>query len=143
MKGRKSVPEWLAASNDILRVVGEASPNDQLRVFQQQLRLLPAEISPMVEHFVSLAVVFKSNEMGSQMAAKKHFHLSLISCFTFVFALILVGGGIYIVMIAGPSAASKINILGATVETSSVGVACFGLAAIMFIFTIRSVVAKM
>ncbi|BCH55074.1 hypothetical protein RvVAR031_26840 [Agrobacterium vitis] len=96
----------------------------------------------MVEHFVSLTVIFSSKESENKVAMNKNFHLSLISGFTLIITLVLVVGGVYLVSFAGDRAIAKIDMFGAALETNSVGVACFGLAAFTFYLTIRSIVSK-
>jgi maltodextrin utilization protein YvdJ len=135
--------EWRRVSDKIIAIVLAAPLSDRLRVFKEQLALLPESSRRMVEHFVSLAVLFNSSETDLKVAMNKNFHLSLVSVLTFVTAIILVGGGLYLVSMSGDDAMSKIKIFSAAVETSSVGVACFALAALMFLFIIRSIVAKM
>ncbi len=135
--------DWRKVSDQIINVVGSAPPAERLRVFKEQLALLPDDSRRMVEHFVSLTMIFSSQDTQSEVVMSKHFHLSVVSGLTFVVALVLIGGGIYLVSMAGDDATSKIDMFGAAVETNSVGVACFALSAFMFLLTIRSVTSKM
>ncbi|MGV1790751.1 hypothetical protein [Rhizobium sp. A37_96] len=135
--------EWRRLSDQIIATVSAAPAADQLRIFKEQLALLPEQPRKMVEHFVLLAITFKAHDNDPKVAMSKHFHLSVVSTFTLVVTLVLIGGGLYLVSLSGDDGVSKIDILGAAVETNSVGVACFALAALTFLFTIRSVVSKM
>lgn len=135
--------EWRRLSDDIIAAVSAAPTSDQLMVFKEKIALLPEPPRKMVEHFVLLAVTFKGYDTDSKATMSKHFHLSVVSTFTLIVTLVLIAGGLYLVTISGDDGASKINILGAAVETDSVGVACFALAALTFLFTIRSVLSKM
>lgn len=138
-----SEDEWRQISDRIIAAVSAAPPSDQLKIFKQQLSLLPADKRVMVEHFVSLTIIFSGHEADIRVKMSKNNHLSFAGIITFIAFLILVVGGIYLVSIADDDAMSKINIMGAAVETSSVGVACFALAALLFIFTMRSVIQKL
>ena len=135
--------EWRRMSDEIIAAVSAAPASDQLRVFKEKLALLPEKPRKMVEHFVLLAVTFKAHDTGPQVTMSKHFHLSVVSAFTMIITLVLIAGGLYLVSISGDDGVSKINIFSAAVETDSIGVACFALAALTFLFTIRSVVSKM
>ena len=134
--------EWRQLSDQIIAAVSAAPASEQLRIFKKNLALLPDPPRRMVEHFVLLAVTFKAHDESSRVVMNKNFHLSIFGVFTLIFTLVLVAGGLYLVSLSGDAGVSKINILGASVETDSIGVACFALAALTFLFTIRSVVSK-
>lgn len=135
--------EWRRLSDEIIAAVSNAPASEQLRVFKEKLALLPEKPRKMVEHFVLLAITFKEHDNNQKVTMSKYFHLSIASTFTLIVTLVLIAGGLYLVSISGDDGVSKINIFGAAVETDNVGVACFALAALTFLFTIKSIVSKM
>ncbi|WP_454702861.1 hypothetical protein [Agrobacterium burrii] len=135
--------EWRQLSDQIIAAVSAAPASQQLAILKQALASLPEPSRKMVEHFVSLALTFKASDTDAKVAMNKYFHLSVVSTFTLIVTIALILSGIYLVSISGDEGISNINILGAAVETNSVGVACFSIAGITFLLTIRSVVSKM
>lgn len=135
--------KWRDISDRIIVAVLASPLPDRLRVFQEQLSLLPDDSRRLVEHFVSIAILLNSADTGVDMAKNKNFHISLISFIALIATVFFVFGGIYLVYISDDFALSKINILGATIETESVGVACLGFGALSFIFTVRSAINKL
>lgn len=136
--------DWRSVSDKIIAVLKAIPASDRLRVFQEQLSLLPDNSRKMVEHFVSIALlVNESSQSSDRVTMNKNFHISFITVMTLVVAIVLTAGGIYLVSISDDDAVSKINILGAQIETSSAGVACLGFAALTYIFTVRSALSKM
>lgn len=135
--------DWRLISDKIISIVNSSPEADRLRIFQEQLSLLPSSSRKMVEHFVSIALLVNSSQSSGRVAMNRHFHISFITVMTLVVAIVFTAGGIYLVSISDDDAISKISILGANIETSSAGVACLGFAAITYIFTVRSALSKM
>lgn len=136
--------DWRSVSDKILALVNTVPASDRLRVFQEQLSLLPDHSKKMVEHFVSIALLFnETSQPSDRVIMNKNFHISFVTFMTLVVAIVFTAGGIYLVSISDDDAVSKISILGAHIETSSAGVACLGFAALTYIFTVRSALSKM
>ncbi|MDV4159218.1 hypothetical protein [Rhizobium brockwellii] len=135
--------DWRSVSDKIIALVNSSPTSDRLRVFQEQLSLLPDHSRRMVEHFVSIALLVNASQSSDRVTMNKNFHISFITVMTLVVAIVLTAGGIYLVSISDDDAVSKIRIFGAHIETSSAGVACLGFAALTYIFTVRSALSKM
>ncbi|OCI91190.1 hypothetical protein A6U86_21285 [Rhizobium sp. AC27/96] len=135
--------EWRKISDEILREMPHVPAEDRLRFLQEKIADLPGDAQGMVSHFVSIALWAAASYSSETIAVSKQKHISAITLMALIALILLVSGGLYLVTLRGDDAASKINIFGATVETGSVGVACFALAALLFLFVARKALSRL
>ncbi|TBN15915.1 hypothetical protein EYC79_05675 [Agrobacterium cavarae] len=129
---------WRLASDNIIRELANVAPEDRLKCLQERVASLPDGDREMVAHFVSLTALIVSTPGQEAPTMSRHRHISLITAMSLMAMVILIVAGIYLVVIrGGDDGSSKFHILGSGVETSSVGVGCFTLAGLVFLFVAR------
>jgi hypothetical protein len=136
---------WRSVSDQILRDLANIPVEDRLKFLQEKILLLPEDQREMVAHFVSLGATFGADASAFKETSSlsRHRHISLVTAMAVIVAILLVIAGLYLVSLNGDEAQSKIDFWGASIETNSVGVACLGLAGLVFLFVARKAIAKM
>ncbi|WP_327205836.1 hypothetical protein [Rhizobium beringeri] len=133
---------WRLASDKILEEMTRIAPEDRLKFLQEQVASLPGDEQGMVAHFVSLTSLITTSPVQKAATLSRHRHISLITGMALVVTVILAVAGVYLVGLRGDQGFSKINILGSSVETNSIGVACFALAGLIFLFVARKALTR-
>lgn len=135
--------QWKTVGNNLARELAGIPPDQRLAVFQQRLAELPIAYRAKVEHYAYLGMLIVEGDLKTEVILSKHKTISGIAKLSFVLAAILAIAGIVLVYISNDDAMTKINILGSSIETGSVGVACVGMAGLMFLFIVRSAFSKL
>ncbi|ESY65097.1 hypothetical protein X743_29760 [Mesorhizobium sp. LNHC252B00] len=143
MKSAKAEPSWRALSDVILKEIVSVSQDERLAYLQEKLLTLPEGSREMVAHFVSVALLIQSSDNQRMTSVSRHTHISYVTAMALIATIVLAVAGLYLVTLHGDDAPSKISIFGATVETSSVGVACLALAAFTFLFVARKALSRL
>ncbi|MCF7645984.1 hypothetical protein KQ944_12490 [Bacillus subtilis] len=123
---------WRKLSDEILQLLSKTPAEKRLSVFKEKLSSLPPELSPAVEHFVTVALTLHQFDQDTKISMSTSSNNRLIMILAFALSALISASGLYLVTLSGDNAISKINIAGINIETQSVGVACLVLSFLLF-----------